>query len=271
MVLTDFQRSVCRLLAEQRIRSGESYLSDGAALGELLSTPRLSRDLDLFHDTEEALASTWDEDRRLLVAAGFSLRVLRESRGFVEAAVEKGTDGVVVQWVRDSAFRFFPLVAHDTLGLTLHPFDLATNKVLALVGRLEVRDWIDLIESADRIQALGFLAWAACGKDPGFGPGAILEEAARSSRYSQVEVSSLAFEGEAPDAGELSRRWRSQLAQAREVVARLPPEEVGRAVLNADGALFCGDLSELEADLAAGRVQFHSGRIRGALPVVRGA
>ena len=28
----------------------------------------------------------------------------------------------------------FPLLEHEQLGLTLHPFDLATNKVLALVG-----------------------------------------------------------------------------------------------------------------------------------------
>jgi hypothetical protein len=28
-------------------------------------------------------------------------------------------------------------VRHDELGLTLHPFDLATNKLLALVGRGE--------------------------------------------------------------------------------------------------------------------------------------
>jgi hypothetical protein len=31
------------------------------------------------------------------------------------------------------------LVEHDGLGLTLHPFDLATNKVLALVGRVRGR------------------------------------------------------------------------------------------------------------------------------------
>ena len=63
-----------------------------------------------------------------------------------------------MQWVRDSAFRFFPLVTHEQLGLVLHPFDLATNKVLALVGRLEVRDWIDVIECSRRLQPLGFLA-----------------------------------------------------------------------------------------------------------------
>ena len=59
MALTPFQRDVCRLLADRRIASGESYVAGGAALNERLSTSRLSRDLDLFHDTEEALAATW--------------------------------------------------------------------------------------------------------------------------------------------------------------------------------------------------------------------
>ena len=57
MALTDYQRGVCRLLAENRIRSGESYVAGGAALNELLRAPRLSRDIDLFHDTEQALAA----------------------------------------------------------------------------------------------------------------------------------------------------------------------------------------------------------------------
>jgi hypothetical protein len=60
MALTTLQRDVCRLLADSRIASGESG------------------DLDLFHDTEEALAATWDSDRRLLEAGGYALRVLRE-------------------------------------------------------------------------------------------------------------------------------------------------------------------------------------------------
>jgi hypothetical protein len=60
--------------------------------------------------------------------------------------VGDATATVLVQWARDSAFRFFPLVEHDIFGLTLHPFDLATNKLLALVGRREARDWIDIVE-----------------------------------------------------------------------------------------------------------------------------
>ena len=129
---------------------------------------------------------------------------------------------LLLQWARDSAYRFFPLIEHDELGVVLHPFDLATNKVLALVGRLEVRDWIDVINCDDAIQPLGYLAWAACGKDPGFRPAAIPEQAGRSSHYSADEVQELSFAGEPPDPGELSRKWHQALDEAKQVVALLP-------------------------------------------------
>ena len=99
MALTHFQRAICRLIAANRVATGESYVAGGVALNEILAAPRTSRDIDLFHDTEAGLEAT-----------------------------------------------FFPLVEHEDLGLILHPFDLATNKVLALVGRLEVRDWVDVIQ-----------------------------------------------------------------------------------------------------------------------------
>ena len=98
------------------------------------------------------------------------METVRELPAFIEAVVRKAHDQVRMEWARDSAFRFFPLMEHQDLGLTLHPFDLATNKVLALVGRLEVRDWIDAISSHGRLQPLGYLLWAACGKDPGSVP-----------------------------------------------------------------------------------------------------
>ena len=56
MALTDLQRDVCRLLALRRIEAGESYLAGGSTLNELLGASRLSRDLDLFHDTEQGLS-----------------------------------------------------------------------------------------------------------------------------------------------------------------------------------------------------------------------
>lgn len=271
MALTAFQQDICQLISAQRIASGESYVAGAAALNELLRSPRLSRDVDLFHDTETALDASWRADRELLENAGCRVVVVRERPSFVEARVERSGEMVLLQWVRDSAYRFFPLVTHPIFGLTLHPFDLATNKVLALVGRLEVRDWIDAIECSERLQPLGYLAWAASGKDPGFGPGAILEQAAASSRYSSEEVASLSFAGPPPDAGDLSRRWRKILDAGREIVEALPAEESGKCVLDRGGGLFTGEPQALRAAIADQSIAFHAGTIRSALPRLAGA
>ena len=268
MALTDFQRQVCRLLAGQRIASGESYVAGGTALSEALSSSRISRDIDLFHDTDVALESSWQRDRELLTAQGWPLRVIRDRPGLVEAEVSNGTHTVVIEWSRDSAFRFFPLVEHDDFGLVLHPFDLATNKVLALAGRLEPRDWIDVILSSERLQPLGYLAWAACGKDPGFGPSAILAHGARSSRYSREELAALAFAGAPPDPVDLSRRWHRELDDARQIVDALPADQVGTCVLDASGELYRGSPSDARQAVADRALTFHQGRIKGAYPTI---
>lgn len=268
MALTELQRTVCRLLAEHRVLSGESYVAGGVALNELLGASRLSRDVDLFHDTEEAVVASWAGDRERLREAGFTVEVLRERPGFVEAEVQRDGETVRMEWARDSAFRFFPLLEHPDLGLTLHPFDLSTNKLLAAMGRREARDWVDLIECDRRVQPLGYLAWAACGKDPAFGPAAVLEQAARSNRWTAGELAELTFAGPPPDAADLSHRWHAALDAARAIVAALPAEKVGTCVLLGD------DLCRLEADELSwakreGRLRFHAGSIRGALPMVR--
>lgn len=266
MALTAFQRDVCRILADTRIRSGESYVAGAAALNELLRAPRRSRDLDLFHDTREALAASWPLDRESLEKKGYAVEIIRERPTFVEAEVRKERESVKVEWAHDSAYRFFPLLRHDDLGLVLHPFDLATSKVLALVGRAEPRDFVDTLTCDREVQPLGYLAWAACGKDPGFSPAAILEQAAQSSRYSEAELRGLEYDGETPDAGELSRRWHKALGAGREVVRLLPPEELGHAVLSDSAEPFRGTSEELRAAIAHGDLVYHAGSIRGTLP-----
>jgi len=231
---------------------------------------QISRDISLFHDTLEALDATWQADRKLLLSHGYELRSLHERPGFVEAVVSKGPDSILMQWTRDSAFRFFPLVQHEDLGLVLHPFDLATNKVLALVGRLEIRDWIDVITCHEQIQPLGYLAWAACGKDPGFSPLTILEQAGRSGRYTTAELEGLSFEGPFPDLADLLRKWHLMLTEAREIVAILPPEQVGTCVLQRKSNLYRGDPARLTQALAADDLVFHVGSIRGAYPQITG-
>ena len=266
MGLSLFQRNVCRLLAEHRVRNGESYLAGGATLNELIGAPRLSRDLDVFHDTEEALAAAWRDDQALLERTGYEVVVFRERPGFVEADIRRDSESVLMQWARDSAYRFFPLVQHPELGLTLHPFDLATSKVLALVGRVEPRDFVDTLSCDRHVQPLGYLAWAACAKDPGFSPSGIIEEAGRANRHSEAELRGLDFDGEPPDAQELSRTWRAQVETARLVLALLPAEQAGRVVLDRTGRLFRGEPGALREALRGDLLVYHPGSIRGALP-----
>jgi hypothetical protein len=269
MSVTPFQSGILKLLAQQRRERGESYVAGGLALNALLSTPRRSRDIDLFHDTEAALVATWAADRCLLEANGYEVRTLREAASFVEAIVLKERARTIMQWARDSAFRFFPLVENESMGLTLHPFDLATNKVLAMAGRLEVRDWVDAIYCDESLQPLGCLLWAACGKDPGYNPHSLLT-AARRLHYSQAELDTLDFAAEQPNAARLGVRWHEALEDAGRIVACLPAAHVGKCVITRDAHLFRGNAAKLAIAMDAGGILFHEGRIGGAWPRVTG-
>lgn len=265
MALTPLQRRICHLLAAQRRASGESYVAGGAALNELLGGARMSRDVDLFHDTAEALAATWAQDRATLQAAGLSVTPSREAPAFVQARVSDGEGTEVLQWVQDSAYRFFPLVEDETFGLTLHPLDHATNKVLALVGRRKARDWIDALHCHGNLQPLGYLAWAASGKDPGLSPLYVVEQAART-RWAQPELDQLQFDGPAPDAVALSSAWHRAVEEARLLIRMLPPDQVGHCALDERGQLLRAPPEALERALSLGQVRFHAGRVRGAFP-----
>ena len=266
MPLTPYQRRVCRILAAERMDVGERYVAGGAALNEILSAPRVSQDLDLFHDTAAAVLASWERDRQILLRNGHDVQPLRQFPAFVEAEVRMGADGVLLQWVQDSAFRFFPLVEHPDLGLALHPFDLATNKVLALVGRAEIRDWVDIIHCHSSLQSFGLLVWATSGKDPGLSPAFILEQAARSAHYTKSDLATLAFDGTVPDLQEMVKTWRMMLNQAEDITAQLPEDHVGTCVLTRDGELFDGTVNALQRAVEDDRLVFHEGAIRGAWP-----
>lgn len=267
MALTTFQITVLKILTQHRMDTDGAYLAGGAALNRLLETPRRSRDLDFFHDTTEALRTTWDIDRKTLIDNGFSVTIERETASYIEANIFHDKNSVLIQWARDSAFRFFPLIQDPVLGTTLHPFDLATNKLLAMAGRLEPRDWIDTIECHRRIQPLGYLIWAACGKDPGVNPDMLTKDATRL-HYSQTEIEALDFEGPAPTVATLSTEWKSALSSAKELISLLPDEHVGKCCYTAEKKLYQGTPSQLVSDLKAKRVIFHRGTIFGAWPQI---
>ncbi|NUM52980.1 MAG: hypothetical protein HUU46_04990 [Candidatus Hydrogenedentes bacterium] len=121
MAPTAFQRHICRLVARTRIESGESYVGDGVAINEVVRGGRISDDIDLFHDTPQAVMSSFEADRKLLERDGCAVEVKRERPGYVEAIVRRCADNTGIQWAADNTIRFFPLVEHAEFGLTLHP------------------------------------------------------------------------------------------------------------------------------------------------------
>jgi hypothetical protein len=63
----------------------------------------------------------------------------------------------------DSAFRFFPVEPDTDLGDRLNFWDAAINKVLALAGRNEIRDYLDVIWLHEQHLQPGAVVWAASG------------------------------------------------------------------------------------------------------------
>lgn len=270
MAVTAFQAGILRLLAKNRVANGETYIAGGLALNHQLHTPRYSHDIDVFNNSYDALVAASDMDREALVAAGYTVVVKRARDFIVEVVVSRGGESTDIQWVQDSAYRFFPLIEDELLGLTLHPFDLATNKLLALAGRRVPRDWVDTISCAESLQPFGLLVWAANGKDLGLTPRYILETAART-RYVQSEIDVAVTTDEPLDVASLSVKWHAMIEAARRTIDILPPEHVGKAVLAKDGRLFNGTDEQLAAAVESGEVVFHEGRICGAWPQIIGA
>jgi hypothetical protein len=225
--LTPFQSEIAELLAKNR--APDSYLAGGAAMHIEPNSKRRSNDLYYFQDSEERVASAFAEDRRLLTEAGYTIDVLLQQPGFVRALVrragEKGVEETRLEWARDSAWRFLPTIRSPKAGFVLHPIDLAVNKLLALIGRDEPRDYLDIHE-AMKLLPLGAICWAAAGKDPGYSPAMILDLLRRRGRYRPEDFARLDLV-EPVDLQELKRRWLSALDDAERFFATRDPEELG--------------------------------------------
>lgn len=258
MPLTAFQEAVARLLAANR--SPDSYLAGGAALHIEPNSKRYSNDLDYFQDSEQRVASAFAGDRRLLAEAGYDLQVLLQQPGFVRALAARNDEATKIEWAHDSAWRFLPPLKSDRAGFVLHPVDLAINKLLALVGRDEARDYIDIHEALSRILPLGALCWAASGKDPGYTPALLLDLLRRRGRYRPEDFARLALT-EPVDLPALKRRWLEALERAEVFLRSRDPDEAGCLYYSPDEDAF--------VEPGPGRhVVPHFGRPGGVLPVV---
>ena len=261
MPLTEHQRRILSVLASSR--DDEGYLAGGAALHFSPNSVRYSHDLDFFHDSSERVASAYAGDRALLEAAGYGVDLVFSQPGFIRAIVSLGEKGTQIDWAHDSAWRFMPLVRNEVGGLLLHPVDLAVNKVLALAGRDEARDFVDVLHVHRHILPLGPLVWAAVGKDPGFSPPSLLEQIRRTGRFQPEEIDRLDL-ARPFDLREAKQEWLLALAEAEEFITQRPTEELGCLYYSTEEGRFTG--ASPGEDLSAQGLVPHFGRPGGVLP-----
>jgi hypothetical protein len=259
MPLADIQARVLKVIAANR--SPDSYLAGATVLHQAEDTPRFSQDLDLFHDREESVALCAEADAVTLREAGCELKWLLRTPSFYQAVVSVEDEQLKIEWAQDSAFRFFPLQSDEQCGYRLHFADAAVNKVLALAGRHEVRDFVDILHLHDTYLHLGALAWAACDKDPGFTPMFLLEQTGRHASYTQADLDRLHLRRPL-DLKEMKRQWLTALEQAHELLDALPADEVGCLYIEANGE----PVTPVPASPGFAALTRHRGSIRGAWP-----
>jgi hypothetical protein len=157
-----------------------------------------------------------------------------------------------------------PLQRDATGALRLHEIDLAINKVLALAGRDEPRDFVDILYVHRHVLPLGALVWAAVGKDPGFTPLSLLELLKRRGRPHSEEIQRLAL-AQPFDLVAAKAEWLAALDDADRFVRSRPPDDAGCLYYSPALERF---VMPVDSSMSTTEVVRHRGRPGGVLPQV---
>jgi hypothetical protein len=184
------RRPPCRIGAEPAAGTGPGLaeaerfaLAGGAALIARGHVHRETRDLDFFGLTPDAVDRLLPALDQALQDAGLRVRRLQENHGFARLIVESNDDRTEHDQGADA--RMFP-AEPGTPAPTPSGEELAVDKVLAVFGRAEARDFVHLaaIEEPNGLERLFDLA---AEKDRGFTRELFAETAGRFSRLRRDE------------------------------------------------------------------------------------
>jgi len=164
-VLSPLQEQVAKIVAGLD-EAKDFALAGGAALIARGDVERHTRDLDFFGLDPSAVDRLAPAVERALQAAGLTVRRIQDGPGFARLIVESEEDRTELDLGADA--RLFPAKPASPVPL-LSGEELAVDKVLAVFGRAEARDFIDLMAVEPRY-GLGRLCGLAAEKDRGFLP-----------------------------------------------------------------------------------------------------
>lgn len=140
-------------------------LAGGAALVLRGEVDRHTEDLDFFAPGAEDVRLATSAFQQALRKAGFHFELVRSGPAFARLVV---TDEAGAQVLVDLGYDYRMRPAEPTpIGPALSVEELGADKLLALFGRAEARDFVDVHALAQRLGTDRLLALAA-EKDPGF-------------------------------------------------------------------------------------------------------
>lgn len=164
-MLTLLQRRVIEIVS-QLPEAHDAALAGGAAMIARGLVDRTTRDVDFFTTSADAVNGLHGAVQRALTHAGYQVRTVRAVSGFVRLEVSHRGETCEVDLAHDARLR--PTERGD-LGATLAAEELAADKMLALFGRAEARDFVDVDALVDHFGRERLLTLAA-EKDAGFTP-----------------------------------------------------------------------------------------------------
>jgi Nucleotidyl transferase AbiEii toxin, Type IV TA system len=215
-VLSPLQEQVAEIVAGLE-EAQDFALAGGGALIVRGEIQRQTRDLDFFGLTANAVDRLVPVVDRALQAAGLVVHRIQESPGFARLIVESGEEQTELDLGTDA--RLFPTEPGKPAPV-LSAEELAVDKVLAVFGRAEARDFADLMALEPRY-GLDRLCQLAAEKDRGFHPGVFADMLSQFNRLRREEF-------ELDDAGydQLRRaveRWHEQAIELAHANIRDPP------------------------------------------------
>lgn len=162
-MLTALQQRLAALFFSTDAAAG-FVLAGGAALIATGVVERATEDLDFFAEEARQVRDAASSFQEALEGAGFTATVIRSTPSFVRMEVRDANEAVLVDLAMDHRLR---PAQQSSIGPVLAADELAADKLLALFGRAEPRDFVDVYFLALRHGIDPMLHWAQ-EKDPGF-------------------------------------------------------------------------------------------------------
>lgn len=120
------------------------FLTGGAALAGYHLHHRPTTDLDLFTLEDAAFERGRHVLADTVAALGASLEIRQDAPGFLRGAVARGDELLIVDLVRERVAQLCPDKPLCDGVRVDPPEEILANKLTALVGRLEERDFVDV-------------------------------------------------------------------------------------------------------------------------------